>query len=240
MRKVPKKPSNSPISAGSCVSMPETFKIFYSQTGSQSSILDCITLSGVPRRQALVQRDQRGRSGPIRSGRLCDADGIRASGIDHAVEDSDADGCFGLLAGQLSGMQVVTEDALVACHGGFRLGPLAIIGFPLPAQAALVGKGLDMPIALRRFGAWSRHGHAARRDDDRGGGIAPGNGLVGRFAVISAIRHDGVDGPRGLVQQRTDLAGIALAATAVCVKSGSLCSVMSPDDAEARVQALQI
>src|SRR3954462_3140527 len=35
MRKVPKTPSNSPISAGSCVSMPETFKVFHSQTGSQ-------------------------------------------------------------------------------------------------------------------------------------------------------------------------------------------------------------
>jgi len=33
---VPKTPSNSPISAGSCVSMPETFKVFHSQTGSQT------------------------------------------------------------------------------------------------------------------------------------------------------------------------------------------------------------
>jgi hypothetical protein len=54
--------------------------------------------------------------------------------------------------GQLSGMQVVTEDALVACHGGFRLGPLAVLGFALPAQAALVGKGLDVAITLGRFG----------------------------------------------------------------------------------------
>src|SRR3954469_18454076 len=33
MQKVPKTPSNSPISAGSCVSMPETLKVFHSQTG---------------------------------------------------------------------------------------------------------------------------------------------------------------------------------------------------------------
>ena len=47
---------------------------------------------------ALVQRAQCGRRGPIRSDRLRDADGIRASGIDHAVEDGDADGSLGLLA----------------------------------------------------------------------------------------------------------------------------------------------
>lgn len=93
---------------------------------------------------ALVQRDRPGRSRPIRSGQLCDADGLRASRIHHAVEDGDADGSLGLLAGQLSGMQVVTEDTLVACHRGFRLGPPAIVGVPLPAQPALGGKGLDM------------------------------------------------------------------------------------------------
>jgi len=50
---------------------------------------------------------------PTRPPELRDADGIWASGIDHAVEDSDTDGSLGLLAGQLSGMPVVTEDTLV-------------------------------------------------------------------------------------------------------------------------------
>jgi len=59
---------------------------------------------------------------------------------------------LGLLARQLSGMQVVAEDTLVACHRGFRLGPFAV-GFPLPVQAPLLGHLLDMPIALGRFGA---------------------------------------------------------------------------------------
>ena len=103
--------------------------------------------------EALVQQSQCGRRGPIRSGQLGNADEVRASGLDHSVEDSNADGSLGLLAGQLSGMQVVTEDALVACHGGFRLGPPAIAGVPLPAQSALVGKRLDVSIALGRFGA---------------------------------------------------------------------------------------
>jgi hypothetical protein len=101
--------------------------------------------------EALVQQSQCGRRGPIRSGQLGKADEVRASGLDHSVEDRNADGSLGLLAGQLSGMQVVIEDALVACHSGFRPGPLAVVGFPLPAQAPLVGKGLDMLIALRRF-----------------------------------------------------------------------------------------
>ena len=33
---------------------------------------------------------------------------------------------------------------------------LAVVGFPLPAQSAPVGKKLDVTIALRRVGAWSR------------------------------------------------------------------------------------
>jgi len=55
----------------------------------------------------LVQRDQRGRSELIRDLQLRDANGVQASHIDHAVEDSDADGGLGLLTGQLAGMQVI-------------------------------------------------------------------------------------------------------------------------------------
>jgi hypothetical protein len=44
-----------------------------------------------------------------------------------------------LLTGQLAGMEVVAEGALVSRHRGFRLAPFAIVDFPLPAQAALVG-----------------------------------------------------------------------------------------------------
>jgi hypothetical protein len=59
--------------------------------------------------QREVQRDQHRHSGPIRSIRLCDANGIGASGIDHAVQDSDTDGSFGLLTGQLASMEVGVE-----------------------------------------------------------------------------------------------------------------------------------
>jgi hypothetical protein len=63
-------------------------------------------MAAKPRCEALVQQDRPGRRGRIHSGRLCDADEGRASGIDHAVEDSDADDSLGLLTGQLSSMQV--------------------------------------------------------------------------------------------------------------------------------------
>src|SRR3954463_16321801 len=46
MRKVPKTPSNSPISAGSCVSMPETLKVFHSQTGSKTVQTDICIVGG--------------------------------------------------------------------------------------------------------------------------------------------------------------------------------------------------
>jgi hypothetical protein len=97
-----------------------------------------------------VRRDQRGRSGPIRPPTLRDADGVRASGIDHAVQDDDTDGGFGVLTGQLAGMETVAEDALVSRHRSFGLGPLAIVGFPLPAQVALVGNAPDMPVTRSR------------------------------------------------------------------------------------------
>ena len=59
----------------------------------------------------------------------------------HEIPDSlPRNGRFGLLAEQLPSMEVVAEDALISRHRGFRLGPLAVVGFPLPAQAALVGK----------------------------------------------------------------------------------------------------
>jgi hypothetical protein len=79
-------------------------------------------------------------------------DAVPASGIDHAVQDSDTDGGLGLLTGKLAGMEMVAEDALISRHRGFRLGPFAIVGFPLPAQAAVFGKGLNMPVALGRLG----------------------------------------------------------------------------------------
>jgi hypothetical protein len=68
-----------------------------------------------------VQGYRCGRSGPIRPDRLRNGDGVRASGINHAVEDSDADGSLGLLIGQLARMEVVAEDALVSRHRGDRL-----------------------------------------------------------------------------------------------------------------------
>jgi hypothetical protein len=98
-----------------------------------------------------VHRGQRRGSEPTRAPGSRDANGTRASSIDHAVEDSDAEGSLSQLTGQLAGMEVVPEDALVAGHRGFRPGPSAVVGFPQPAQSALVGNAPDMPIALGRF-----------------------------------------------------------------------------------------
>jgi hypothetical protein len=49
------------------------------------------------------------------------AAGFRTSDLNHAVENSDADGSLDLLAGQLAGVQVVAENALVPCHRAFPL-----------------------------------------------------------------------------------------------------------------------
>ncbi|RJF81322.1 hypothetical protein D3877_14160 [Azospirillum cavernae] len=51
--------------------------------------------------------------------------------IDHAVEDGDADGGFGLLPGKRAGLKLAAEDALIARHRGFCLAPLPILGLSL-------------------------------------------------------------------------------------------------------------
>ena len=56
-----------------------------------------------------------------------------------------------LLAGQLGGMEVVAKDTLTPCHGGFRFGPLAVIGLLRPALPSLLGDGPDVPISSGRL-----------------------------------------------------------------------------------------
>ena len=68
--------------------------------------------------------------------------------IAHPIQDGDANGGFGLLAGESAGMKLAAEDALVARHRGFHLAPLSILGLLLPSQATALGDGLDVAVPL--------------------------------------------------------------------------------------------
>src|SRR3954468_22557571 len=77
--------------------------------------------SGRRWRRALVQRDGCGRKCPIRDLWLRDANGVRASGLDHAVEDGHPKGGLGLLTGQLTSMEAAAEDTLIRECRNFRV-----------------------------------------------------------------------------------------------------------------------
>jgi hypothetical protein len=67
------------------------------------------------------------------------ADGVRASHVQHAVEDGRADGRFGLLDGEGAGSQARTDDGLLSSHSGFNESALAVVSFLLPAQPSFCG-----------------------------------------------------------------------------------------------------
>ena len=108
---------------------------------------------------------------------------------DHPIQDGDPDGSFGLLTGQCAGMKLVAEDALKACHRGFRLRPLAIVGLPLPLQPAPLDDGLDVtvPLGWSRLGGVAQNRRGAWRNHHPGAGVPGGNGLVTRVAVVDTV-----------------------------------------------------
>src|ERR1035437_4683941 len=62
------------------------------------------------------------------------ADRVRASRVQHAVENSHADSRFGLLAGEASRSQARTDDGFVSTHRGFNQSALSVVGLVLPTQ----------------------------------------------------------------------------------------------------------
>jgi hypothetical protein len=76
------------------------------------------------------------------------ADGVRASEVEHAVEDHDANGDLGDL--RLIGMEVqrLAEDALSARHLALHASPLAVAAGLLPPHPPGLADHLDVTVAL--------------------------------------------------------------------------------------------
>src|SRR3954449_869818 len=87
---------------------------------------------------------------------LCDADVLRASQLQHSVQHADSDGYLACLSPVRLEAQPVTDDALpsrdVSLH---QSAPVVARGF-LPSHAAVLGNGLEMPVAPRRSAPHSR------------------------------------------------------------------------------------
>ena len=100
--------------------------------------------------------------------------------------------------------QRVADHPLVAGHR--RLGQSATIvaGRLLPAHAAVLGDGPEVPVALRRrgLGRPARHRVPARRHDDRRLGVALGDRAVHVLPVVGAVAGERGDRAVHLVEQR--------------------------------------
>ena len=106
-------------------------------------------------------------------GSASDGDGL--GGADHAVEHLDSEGDLAVLSGPATGPQLGPDQVLGALHGGFCLVAQAVLGRPLPPDAAPFGHvrrtsrfdELDVTVARRlpiRVSC-AQHGVGAAWDD---------------------------------------------------------------------------
>ena len=86
-------------------------------------------------------------------GRLA-TDGVRASGRQHPVQRRHADGSFGLLSHDPTGVQPWSDQRLVAAHCRLAEQVSTVADHPLPAQVPSLVDQRQMLIALA--GHWQR------------------------------------------------------------------------------------
>jgi hypothetical protein len=127
------------------------------------------------------QRGGRTDPDPVRSASR-DADVLRASELEHAVQDAGSNGHFGRLTPVRVRAQRIADHPLPAGNVRLDQGAPTVSGCLLPAHAAALGDALQMPVASRRrdLGRPARHlglGQpverlALARLDDEGNGVA--------------------------------------------------------------------
>src|SRR3954465_10179560 len=155
-----------------------------------------------------------GGTGPYPVLGSCDADGLRASQLQHAVQDLDRHVHLSRPTLIRTRAQPVPDHALEPAHGGLGPGARVVARGLLPAHPALLGDELQVAVPLRRRGLvrGAGHGGRARRNDDVRLGMALGHVGVNALLVVRAVRRDGGDRVRDLVQQGADLGGGVLVA----------------------------
>jgi hypothetical protein len=94
--------------------------------------------------------------------RSSDADGVRASELQHSVQDmnGDADLCRPTLT--LVRAQSVANDLLVAPDGGLNAAPFVVASHLLPPDPAFLGNALEMAVALGRLARRCYTGYCRR------------------------------------------------------------------------------
>src|SRR3954465_13743269 len=143
-----------------------------------------------------------------------DADGLRASQLQHAVQHLDRHVHLSRPTLIRTRAQPPRAPALEPAGGGLGSGARVVARGLLPAHPALLGDELQVavPLRRRRLGRGAGHGGRARRNDDVRARVALGHGGVNALLVVRAVRRGGGDRVRDLVQQGADLGGVVFVA----------------------------
>lgn len=80
-----------------------------------------------------------------------------------------------------------------------------------PADPVRRWSGYDVLLGGSRLGGVAQNRRGARGNRHLVPGIAGGDGLATRVAIVGAVSHNGVDHPGGLIKQRADLGGVTVA-----------------------------
>ena len=78
----------------------------------------------------------------------CDADGLRASELEHAVQSTNGNGHLGGLTTLRARTECIADHPFVARDRRLYLGSGVVAGSLLPADTATLGDQLQMPVAL--------------------------------------------------------------------------------------------
>src|SRR4051812_47228797 len=151
-----------------------------------------------------------GAHSPLPRSGSCNADGLRASQLQHAVQSMDGNVHLGHPTLVRAAAQSVTDHLLEPADGGFDAGSGGVAGRLLPSRSSVLSDGLQMAIPLRRRGlsrlAW--HGRGTRRHDDRSIRMTLGDCGGNAFLVVGAVAGEGGDRSVDLVEQGADLGAI--------------------------------
>src|SRR3954469_24972888 len=136
-----------------------------------------------------------GRNAPYPVLGSCDAGGLRASQLQHAVQDLDRHVHLSRPTLIRTRAQPVPDHALEPADGGLGPGARVVARGLLPAHSALLGDELQVAVPLRRrgLGRGAGHGGRARRNDDGRARVALGHVGVNALLVVRAVRRDGGD-----------------------------------------------
>src|SRR3954471_19659760 len=159
---------------------------------------------------SVLHGEGRGKGTPIPRCRSGDADGVRASKVEHSVEDLGGDGDLGGPGLVAVETQPVTDDLLPARELALNAGSFVIAAVALPSHSPFPGDRLDVAIALGGLGIrrGAEHGISTGWDHHRRSRMALVQSGVHAGSVIATVAQEELDWLGDLVEQGAYLGGV--------------------------------